>query len=71
MWVKEMVYSDSELFYKVLSRLTINDITSHSQHNQETPFGFLSDYIKDNYPVTLHQCDRVAKQLLEHFEFKI
>lgn len=71
MWVKESVYTDNELFYKVKSLLTINDITNRSKRNQETPYGFLVDYIKDNYPVTLHQCDRVAEQLLKHFEFKI
>ena len=62
-WVKEQISETSEIF---------NDITSNvvwrgTPRGNGSPYEYFSDYIKNNYDVTLRQCDEICKMLKKHY----
>lgn len=60
-WVKKEVDSTQRIFEEVAANWNgrIGDST--------TPYEFFVDYIRDNYDVTLKQCDEICKMLKKHF----
>ncbi len=60
-WVKKEVRPTQQIFEEVAANWggRIGDST--------TPYEFFTDYIRDNYDVTLKQCDEICKKLKAHF----
>ena len=66
-WVKQETMTDDELFEAITNELSYNTIVWNMRKNKENAYGYVGDYIKDYYDVTLKQCDRVTERLLKHF----
>lgn len=63
-WVKKEVDSTQRIFDEVAANL------SGRIGYSTTPYEFFADYIRDNYDVTLKQCDEICKKLKAHFRIK-
>ena len=65
MYVTKEEKTENELFDTLKKTLTRRMVLeSNTKNAPETPYGFISDYIKDYFDVTLSQCDRLAKRLI-------
>lgn len=66
-WVKKEVVNSDIIIAEIKNKITKEHILNQSARNEEKPYGYLCDMIKDNYFVTLKQCDYIAKRVLEHY----
>lgn len=55
-------------FEAVVKRFNKYDILKKAQKNQEKPFGFVIDYLKDRYGIPKIEGWDTAEQILEYFE---
>lgn len=71
-WIKEEVQQTNKIFKEIIGQF------SHYTENGRkppyngcsTPYEFWSDYIRDNYNVTLKQCDELCRRIKKHFGIK-
>jgi hypothetical protein len=63
-WVKEVKQSSDEIFNEITSRIKewrgIPDDSS-------TPYEYFTDYLRDNFNITLKQCDEICQRLKEYY----
>lgn len=65
MWITKEEKTDNELFDTLKKTITHRVVLESNRRNApETPYGFISDYIKDFFDVTLSQNERLAKRLI-------
>lgn len=63
-WVKEPKISEKQIFNEIVKNMpTWRGIPNDSS----TPYEFFSDYLRDYYEVTLHQCEEICKMLKEYY----
>lgn len=56
------------ILFDVVNKLTKEDIITKSKFNKEEPFGYVIDYLKDNYNVPkTNGCD-IAKKVIKYFK---
>lgn len=67
-WVKEQINKTSKLFAEIIKEFgeKWNDRIGDSG----SPYEYFSDYIRNNYDVTLKQCDEICKMIKEHYGIK-
>lgn len=66
-WVKQPVRTTESIFKEIVAeRPTWNGRIGSST----TPYEYWSDYIRDNFDVTLKQCDEVCSLLQKHYGIK-
>lgn len=65
MWVKETKMIENEIFQEV-----IKDIPTWrgTPRGNSSPYEFFSDYLKENFDLTLFQCNNVCEMLKEHYQ---
>ena len=51
----------------VIKRLNRTYILQQAKHNEEKPFGFVIDFLKDEYSLPKSQGWNIAMRVLEHF----
>ena len=64
-WIKEPNRETKEIFNEIISKGWNRCIRGCA-----TPYEYWSDYIRDNYDVTLKQCDEICKMIKEHYHIK-
>ena len=67
-WIKEQTNKTNKLFAEIIKEFgeKWNGRIGHSN----SPYEYFSDYIRDNYDVTLKQCDEICKMIKEHYGIK-
>ena len=60
-----MVYK--EIYEKCIGKLTKYHILCQSKRNNEKPFGYVIDYIKDVYEISKTEGWDTAKKICEYF----
>ncbi len=65
-YIKQQVMETAEVFNSIVA----NRPTFNVNLDGETPYGYFSDFIKDNYDVTLVQSDEICRMLEEHYSIK-
>ena len=68
-WIKDETESSDYIFNDIIATFKDkDDIKLHALRSGcSSIYEFLSDYIRDNYDVTLKQCDKICKMVKEHF----
>lgn len=63
-WVKKPIQTTTEIFSDI-----VNNIGQWhgTPKGNSTPYEYFSDLIRDNYDVTLTQCNEICIMLKEHF----
>ena len=64
-WVKTPTRKTSDIFKEIVKEGWSGNIKDSS-----TPFEYWSDRIKDNYDVTLLQCNMLCKMIKQHYKIK-
>ena len=62
-WVKKPIKTTREVF----DSITKNLVWIGTPRGNSTPYEFFTDYIRDNYDVTLKQCDIICTMLKKHY----
>jgi len=62
---------DEIIYDELCCTLTREQIIDDSQKNEETPFGYIIDYIKDMYNVSIVEIWDTAKKVCEYFGFVV
>ncbi len=66
-WVKEEVIPTKRIINHIISiRPTWNGVLKDSS----SPYEYWADYIRDNYDVTLKQCEEICWALKEYYNIK-
>ena len=58
----------NNIFVECINDLSKETIIRCAKKNNEKPFGFVIDYIKDNYSLPKPNGWDIAEKVLEHFE---
>ena len=66
-WIKEPIRDTKEIFNEIVSKVKWNGRIGDSS----SPYEYFSDYIRDNYNVTLRQCDEICSMIKEHYKIKL
>lgn len=71
-WVKEEVQQTNKIFKEITKQFS-----HYSEKGRKPPYNrcssayeFFSDYIRDNYNVTLKQCDELCKRIKKYYNIK-
>ena len=65
-WIKEPIRDTKEIFNEIVSKVKWNGCIGDST----TPYEYFSDYIRDNYDVTLGQCDLLCEMIKQHYRIE-
>ena len=66
-WIKKPIRDTKGIFNEIVSkRKEWNGFIGDSS----SPYEYWVDYIRDNYDVTLKQCDEICKMIKEHYQIK-
>lgn len=65
-WVKVQVKDTNDIVNDIVNNITWKG----TPKGNTTPYEFFTDYIRDNYDVTLKQCDEICGMLKQHFNIK-
>jgi hypothetical protein len=57
----------NNIFVECINDLSREYIIKCAKHNNEKPFGFVIDYIKDKYSLPKLSAWDIAKKVVEHF----
>ena len=63
-WVRTEIQSSEEICKQVIS---VIKVWRGLRDDSVTPYEFFVDYLRDNFDLTLHQCDEVCKKLKAHY----
>lgn len=67
-WVKTEVNNTSKLFAEIIK--TFGEKWNGRIGDSSTPFEYFGDYIKDNYDVTLKQCELLCEMIKQHYRIE-
>ena len=67
-WVKTEVEKTSKIFSKIIA--TFGEKWNGRIGSSTTPYEYFSDYIRDNYDVTLKQCTLLCEMIKQHYRIK-
>lgn len=67
-WVKEQTNKTSKLFAEIIK--TFGEKWNGRIGSSSTPYEYFSDYIRDNYDVTLGQCDLLCEMIKQHYRIE-
>lgn len=67
-WVKTEVKPSSRIFADIIGKF--GDKWNGRIGDSSTPYEYFSDYIRDNYDVTLGQCDEICKTIKKHYKIE-
>lgn len=67
-WISKEVKPTKEIFDEVLK--VFGEKWNGHIGDSTTPYEYFSDYIRNNYDVTLNQCDIICKWIKEHYKIK-
>ena len=67
-WIKKEVRPTKEIFDSIVK--VFGEKWNGRIGSSTTPYEYFSDYIRDNYDVTLRQCDEICKMIKEHYKIK-
>ena len=67
----EQCVSSDEIFNEIIHNYPKreNVLIAMRKSGDSSPYGYFSDLIKDNYPVTLKQCDEICTMLKDYYSF--
>jgi hypothetical protein len=65
-WVKTPIRTSEDIFKEITSQ----NPKWKGRKGSSSPYEYWSDYIKDYYDVTLHQCDEICKMLMDFYKIK-
>ena len=63
-WVKTEVIPSSRIFADIISEF------GEKRNGWIGNYEYFSDYIRDNYDVTLAQCDLICKMIKQHYHIQ-
>lgn len=63
-WIKEPIKETKELFCEIIR--TLGD-WNYCIGDSSCPYEFFSDYIKNNFDVTLKQCDELCRMIKNYY----
>jgi hypothetical protein len=67
-WVKEQTNKTSKLFAKIIKEF--GEKWNGRIGSSSSPYEYFSDYIRDNYDVTLGQCDLLCEMIKQHYRIE-
>jgi len=67
-WVKEQTNDTSKLFADIIK--TFGEKWNGRIGDSSSPYEYFSDYIRDNYDVTLVQCELLCKMIKQHYRIE-
>jgi hypothetical protein len=62
-----MIPNSKEIFNEVTCALSAEIIAANAKRNNEMPFGYVIDYLKDMYMIPKTQGWDIAKKICQHF----
>jgi hypothetical protein len=67
-WVKEQTSKTSKLFAEIIK--VFGEKWNGRIGDSSSPYEYFSDYIRDNYDVTLGQCDLLCEMIKQHYRIE-
>ena len=65
-WVKEPIRSSKEIFKEIVNERKWNGCIG----NSHCPYEYWADWMRDNYNLTLRQCDESCRMIKTHYNIK-
>ena len=69
-WVKEQTNKTSKLFADIIKKFGEKWKIEYMPSENGSPYEYFSDYIRDNYDITLGQCDLLCEMIKQHYRIK-
>lgn len=66
-WVKTPIKTSASILKEIIAA---NPKWNGRIGSSSTPYEYWSDFIRDNYDVTLKQCDEICASIKKHFKIK-
>ena len=66
-WIKQSIKTSEEIFSEICEKYPI---WGGSVGDSTTPYEYWCDYLRDNYNLTLQQCDEICEGLKEFYNIE-
>ena len=67
-WVKEEIKTSKEIFNEVVKEY--GEVWNGRIYGCSSPYEYFTDYLRDNYDLTLRQCDEICRMIKNYYNIK-